>query len=99
MIYFNPIKFVFFMLLFAAMTFGDVNATNTDLASSQKQTDIREDSILKTPLVEKGLPKLQLPVRKFVRNVTTAAPSYAMLDKIAFPKLVPDLTLPNKKTT
>jgi hypothetical protein len=81
------------MLLFAAMTFGDVNAQNTDVPNLQRQIDIREDILLKTPLVEKGLPKLNLPARKFVRSAISIK-----IDK-TIPTLLPDSTPTNKKTT
>ena len=59
MIYFHPFKAILFMLVFSAMMFADVSAQYTD-----------PDNSLKTPLVEKGLPKLVFPVRKYNRNTT-----------------------------
>jgi len=100
MIYFNPIKTIFFMLLFAAMMFGDVSARNDDLPTNKNSIDA--DNSLKTPLVEKGLPKLIIPAQKYTRSVTATSTPEAHLHKNNPPRPVQNLSsnflIKNKKT-
>ena len=97
MIYFNPIKSILFMLLFAAMMFGDVSAKNDDLPTDDS------DHNLKTPLVEKGLPKLIIPARKYTRPVPATFIPEAHLHKNNPVRPIQNLSsiflIKNKKTT
>jgi len=85
------------MLLFAAMIFGEVSATNDDLPTNDS------DHNLKTPLVEKGLPKLIISVRKYTRCVPATSTPEAHLHKNNPARPIPNLSfiflIKNKKTT
>jgi len=97
MIFFHPIKSILIMLLFAAMMFSEVSAKNDDLATNDAEHS------LKTPLVQKGLPKLIIPVRKYIRPTPSTSTTAEHLHKNNPARPVQNLSsifmIKNKKTT
>jgi len=85
------------MLLFAAMMFGDVSAKNDDLPTNQNSID--SDNSLKTPLVVKGLPKLNIPVRKYIRTSTSEPNLHKNNSSRPVQNLSSIFLIKNKKTT
>jgi len=72
------------------MMFSDVSTKNDDLATNDA------DHSLKTPLVQKGLSKLIIPVRKYIRPTPSTSTTGAHLHKNNPARPVQNLEIYNK---